>query len=360
MSMSKRLLWLNGAAIIAVAVHHAAAFSLQAMFDWTDRYMSVPVPNYDQIGSLPYYVLMLLRLLLTFAGPAFFFISGYFIGITAKGSQSTVSWSMVFSRIKYLLAPFFLWTVLRYVLLRDIPNNIDEILTPYHWIPLLIQFYLLAPLIVYLVRRNWKLLLLAIAVLGWFSSFLTYMAEFGWVPAQELQFNLPNWFFLFNLPFWFPFGVVIGLHLTEFKPRLIPYRWHLLVATIAMTFLVVVEYVVIDRLTGPAWLGPGFSGFTKLPYSLSLILCFLAFDRSRMPLADEVSQIGTKSLGIYLGNIPCVYFAAVLMYRFTPWLLGYQLVYLTILVLVGLGVPLLLMAIVRRSPIRHRYRLVFG
>ena len=41
MSLSKRLLWLNGIAIIAVAMHHAAAFSLQAMFEWTDRYMTV-------------------------------------------------------------------------------------------------------------------------------------------------------------------------------------------------------------------------------------------------------------------------------------------------------------------------------
>jgi hypothetical protein len=154
MSLSKRLLWLNGAAIIAIAVHHAAAFSLQAMFDWTDRYLAVTVPNYDQLGSPAYHILMTLRLLLTFAGPAFFFISGYFVGITAKGS-STVSWSMVFSRIKLLLLPFLLWTAVRFILLRDLPEDIDDILTPYHWIPLLIQFYLVSPFIVTLARRSW-------------------------------------------------------------------------------------------------------------------------------------------------------------------------------------------------------------
>lgn len=360
MSMSRRLLWLNGIAIIAVAMHHAAAFSLQAMFDWTDRYAAVSVPNYDQIGSLAYYVLMLLRLLLTFAGPAFFFISGYFIGITAKGEQSKISWEMILSRVKLLIVPFLLWTAVRYVLLRDLPRSIDDVLTPYHWIPLLIQFYLLAPFIVVLAKRNWKLMLLAIALFGWVMSYMTYRAAFGWAAAQELESSLPNWFFLFNLPFWFPFGVVIGIHLIQFKPRLIQYRWHLLIASIVMSILVIVEYAVVDQLTGPAWLGPGFSGFSKLPYSLSLILAFLAFDKSRMPLANEVSEIGTKSLGIYLGNIPSVYVAAVFMYRLTPWILGYQLVYLGILILVGLGVPLMLMEIVRRSPIRRRYRVLFG
>jgi peptidoglycan/LPS O-acetylase OafA/YrhL len=360
MSMSRRLLWLNGIAIIAVAVHHAAAFSLQAMFDWTDRYSAVTVPNYDQLGSTAYYVLMVLRLLLTFAGPAFFFISGYFVGIVAKGSQSTVSWSIVSSRIKLLLIPFVIWTAVRYLVLRDLPNSVGDILTPYHWIPLLIQFYLLSPFIVTLAKRNWKLLLLAIAIIGWSVSFLAYLAAFGNAPAQELQESLPNWFFLFNLPFWFPLGAVVGLHLMLFKPWLVRYRWHLLVATIVMAILVIVEYSVVDQLSGPAWLGPGFSGFTKLPYSLFLILSYLGFEKSRMPLADEVSQVGTKSLGIYLGNIPSVYVAAVLMYRLTPMILGYQLLYLAILTLVGLGTPLLLMEAVRRSPMRHRYRVLFG
>jgi peptidoglycan/LPS O-acetylase OafA/YrhL len=358
--MSKRLLWLNGIAIIAIAVHHAAAFSLQAMFDWTDRYLAVPVPNYDQLGSTAYYILMILRLLATFAGPAFFFISGYFIGITAKGSRSTVSWSMVFSRIRLLLAPFLLWTVVRFILLRDLPQNIDDVLTPYHWIPLLIQFYLVSPFIVILAKRSWKLLLLAIFCIGLFGSVMAYQTAFGGESAQALAASLPNWFFLIILPFWFPFGVVMGLHWIEFKPRLVRYRWHLLVATVVMAILVLVEYAVVDQLNGPEWLGPGFGGFTKFPYSLFLILSYLAFDKSYMPLADEVSLIGTKSLGIYLGNIPSIYVAAILMYRLTPSLLGYQLVYFVILVLVGLGVPLLLMEAVRRSPVRHRYRILFG
>jgi len=303
---------------------------------------------------------MLIRLLLTFAGPVFFLISGYFIGIVAKGGQSFVNWKFVSSRIKVLMIPFILWTIVRYGLLRQFPKSIDDILTPYHWIPLLIQWYLVAPLIVILARRNWKLLLIGIALIGMSGSIMAYLTAFGNTPAQDLDAVLPNWFFLTNLPFWFPFGVVIGLHYASLKSRLLAYRWHLLVATLVMAILVLVEYAVVDRLSGPAWLGPGFSGFSKLPYSLFLILCFLAFDKSRMPLSSEVSQIGSKSLGIYLGNIPSVYVAAVLMYRLTPALLGYPLVYLAILVLVGMGIPLILMKVVQLSPARYRYRLLFG
>jgi peptidoglycan/LPS O-acetylase OafA/YrhL len=359
MSTSKRLLWLNGVAIIAVAIHHAAAFSLQAMFDWTDRYMPVEVPNYDQIGSPAYYVLIVLRLLLTFAGPAFFFISGYFVGITSKG-QSKFSWGMVYSRIKLLIVPFIIWTIIRYILLRDLPENVGDILTPYHWIPLLIQFYLLSPIIVWLAKRNWKLMLVAIYLLGTFSSIAAYQSAFAGESSAALEASVPNWFFLFNLPFWFPFGVVMGLYLVNFKEQLFRYRRPLLAAAVIVGILILVEYTVVDWLNGPAWLGPGFSGFTKFPFSLFLILAYLAYDKSRMPVANEVAEIGTKSLGIYLGNIPFVYVTAVIMYRVTPGLLGYQLIYLAILIVVGLGGPLLLMRAVRLSPVRHQYRVLFG
>lgn len=360
MSISRRLLWLNGIAIISVAMHHAAAFALQAMFLWTDRYAAVTVPNFDQLGTFSYYVLMVFRLLLSFAGAAFFFISGYFIGIIAKGSRSSVGWGMISSRIKLLLIPFIIWTIVRYVLLRQFPKSLDDLLTPYHWIPLLIQFYLLAPFIIKAVKWNWKVVLIVAAIIGWSGAVLNYLDTFGITHAQNLQAMLPNWFFLTNLPFWFPFGVVIGIHWLTFKPWLIRYRRYLLAGLIAATILVLVEYVVVDQLSGPQWLGSGFGGFSKFPFSLLFILTFLAYDNARMPMSEEITLIGTKSLGIYLGNIPSVYVAATLMYHLTPWLLGYQLIYWAILVAVGIGVPLLLMELVRRSPVRHRYRVLFG
>lgn len=361
MSISRRLLWLNGLAIIGIAVHHAAGYSLQNMFLWSHSAVGATAPNFAPLGSLSYYVVMAPRLLFSFSGAAFFFISGYFVGILAKGDGSSVSWSMVFSRIRLLLIPFFLWTIVRYILLRQFPRSIDDILSPYHWIPLLIQFYLISPFIVRLARRNWKLLLLLALLIGWvFGSFLSYLAGFGWAPAQQIQGSLPNWIILFVLPFWFPLGVVFGMRWVEFKPHLVRFRWTLLAAAIVMTILVVVEYMVVDQMTGPEWLGPEFSGITKFPYSLLLILSFLAFDRTRLPLVEEVSLIGTKSLGIYLGNIPSIYVASVMMYRLAPWLLSHYLVYFSILILVGLGIPLLIMEAVRRSPARHRYRLLFG
>ena len=62
-----------------VPLHHSTAYGLQAMFEWTNRYRDVAVPNFDQLGTLPYYVLMFARQFDAFGVPAFLFVSGFFI-----------------------------------------------------------------------------------------------------------------------------------------------------------------------------------------------------------------------------------------------------------------------------------------
>jgi hypothetical protein len=52
--------------------------------------------------------------------------------------------------------------------------------------------------------------------------------------------------------------------------------------------------------------------------------------------------------------------AARAIYHFLPALLGYQIVFQPILYAAGLGIPLLLMALVRHSPARRFYAYQFG
>jgi surface polysaccharide O-acyltransferase-like enzyme len=313
------------------------------------------------MGSPAYYGLIGIRLLLIWAVPAFLFISGYYAGFMAKGKQS-MKWNTMLPRVKVLLFPFIVWTIIRYTVLRRLPTSIDEVMDPYHFVPVLIQFYLLVPWITPLAKRNWRLLLgialgVHLTVLG-----LGYLSSLGVVLPGQQQFLAltPRWFFLSGQPFWFPFGLVFGIHFYNRQQQLVKLKWFLLAAVVLLGALVVVEYALIDRANGSQWLGPVFSGLATIPFSLAVILCFLSFSDKSLPLSAELSQVGAKSLGIYMANIPFVYVVAVLMYRLTPWLLGYHIIYLMILIIAGLGGPLLLMAAVRHSPARVRYRYLFG
>ncbi|UCG22657.1 MAG: acyltransferase [Chloroflexota bacterium] len=353
------MLLLNGLAVLCVVLHHAAAFGFQAMFDWTHRYREVTVPNYDLIGSLPFYALIMVRQLDQFALPAFMFVSGYFVAFMAGGDGSKLSWKAVWPRARRFVAPFIIWSLIFIVLIAR-PNSIGTLLTPYYYIPLVIQYYLISPLIVPLARRHWKLVLVAAAVIQLGMTLLRMMNLIGpELIGLDRKIVMPQWLFP-NLFFWFVLGIVIGLQRQRFAQALSRARWVLLVGVLLLASLTIFEYVGATRLSGKAWLGPSYVGITATLYALAFILCFLAFSDVPFPLARELSDLGTKSLGVYLANIPAMYVFAVVMYRYFPGMLGNLLLYLGVLIIVGLGGPLLIMSILRRSAARGAYRYVFG
>ncbi|MCI0399372.1 MAG: acyltransferase [Chloroflexi bacterium] len=306
--MARRLLLLNGLAAFFLPVFHAVVYGFQAMFLWTDRYRPVETPNYDQLGSLTYTIMLAVRQLSGFAIPAFIFVSGFFIAFLATGQQSRLNREALASRIKVLLVPCFIWTVIHFALLMRPPASIGEALRAYYYIPLIIQFYLLSPLLVPLAKKRWKLLLVSTLLLHLVLQAVQYLAILDVaLPGRQLILRAtPIWFFPGRL-FWFVFGMVFSLHLAQFKPWLLRFRWLLLAAMILFGLLSVVEYALVNRLATPGvWLGPNFTGLAREFFSLAVLLTFIAFDKARLPYSSQLTELGIKSLGIYLANSPAM------------------------------------------------------
>ena len=79
-----------------------------------------------------------------------------------------------------------------------------------------------------------------------------------------------------------------------------------------------------------------------------------------MPLNKQVSDLGSKSFGIYLVHVPVMEYTARAIYVLLPWVLAYQILFLPTIAVLGLGIPLLMMAVVNRSPMRRYYTYIFG
>jgi len=362
--MTKKLLLLNGLAILMIPLQHAGGYGFQAMFEWTDRYRQVTsLPNFDLLGTPAYYGILVLRQLATFSVPSFLFISGYFLAFLARGKDAKVTWSKVLPRIKVLLFPFVIWTVIRYAfVLRSWPTSLDDLLDPYAFVPILIQFYLLSPLLVPIARKRWKLFLAIFALMHLALQVTRALNSIDvHFPGQVLLLTAtPRWFFLGQQPFWFPFGLVFGLHFQKYTEQLVQLRPKLLVGTVILFVLSIVEYLVADTLNPAAWIGPTYSGVALNFYIIAAMLLILSLDESKFPYSKTISDLGTKSLGIYMGNIPAIFLTAFMMYHLTSWALGVQLLYVPILFTAGLGGPLLFMWIVRKTPLRPAYRYLFG
>ena len=359
--MIRRLLALNGLAAIAVAFHHAAAYGFLALFNWTDAYRDVVVPNYDMIGSPAYYYLLGVRLLIgSYAIPAFLIVSGFYVAF-ASDENGRMAWKAIWTRTKKFIAPFVIWTLFFFAMQRALPRNLNDILRAYYYIPLIIQLYLLAPWLGPLAKKHWRLFLLLTFLIQFVAEGASYLrllgVEAAWV--QTIITLTPSWFFPSRL-FFFAIGLVLGFQRKLFGDWLKQQRYALLAALILFAVLSFVEYLWVDQQIGDRWLGPSFIGVSRTIYAILFCFVVLAFDKVKLPLEKRLGEFGTISLGIYLVNTPAIYLTSSLIYQQTPSVLGQQILYQPILTAAGLFLPFMLIKLFNRPRLKRYLPLLFG
>lgn len=359
----KRLLLLASIAICLLPVHHATGFGFQAMFDWTDRYLPVDVPNYDQIGSPAFYMMVLIQQLDYFALPAFMLVTGFFLAtFAASGNPRTVGWKTAFARSRAFFIPWLVWTAIFFLFFaRRFPAGLDDLFDRYYYVVLVIAYSLSAPILIPIARDRWKPLLASCAAIEVAIFTLRYLRTFDVeIPVFHAWFEFwPRW-----LPptflLWVVMGMVVGFHQQEFLALVRRYKWFLAGGAIVFAALTMVEYLIVAQITGSAWLGPYWGGIARLIYTPFVLTAFFAFDQIRIPFTETITSLGGKTLGIYLVHSRVMHLVAILMYRLTPDVLGNQLLYQSILIVSGMGGALLIMELVRRSPVRKYHRYLFG
>ena len=85
------------------------------MFWWTDRYSPVSIPNYDQLGSPPYYIFLIIKQLTVFSVPAFLFVSGFFVAYAYRSKETSLNWGMEKKRIINLIIPYLIWSAVIFI-----------------------------------------------------------------------------------------------------------------------------------------------------------------------------------------------------------------------------------------------------
>ena len=378
--MTRRLLLLNGLAILAVVIQHAAHTFPLPMFWWTFRYIpGSVVPNYDQFGSVTYYVLIAIIKLSFVAVPSFLFVSGYFVSVVSRGHQAKVSWKWVRATILRLLVPYLIWSLATFLIdwlqscldvctANSLGQYIIILLTgrahaAYWYVLLVCQLYLLSPLLVILAKTRLRLLLIITILVHVCVLTVSYLKIFVNVPIANFVFNDT---LFFRDMIYFVFGIVAGLHLTVLKQWLARFKRFLLVALVISAILTLVEAEFLYRISGGGlnYLKHTLGGYFTVPmtmYIFMVILCFLAFDNVNYPFSKILfQQIGPKSYGIYLLHPFFIQFVPKIFYHLAPWLLAHQILYQPALITISLGIPILFMTLVEKSRMRSAYRYLFG
>jgi peptidoglycan/LPS O-acetylase OafA/YrhL len=368
--MTRKFLYLNGLAILCVILFHAAGWGFTAMFSWAHRYLPVSSPDYSQASSPVYYALRLIEQLVVFSIPAFLFVSGYFVAFTT-GKKPAPAWSAILARVKILLIPYLVWSVLILAAnaLQGRPPSlagaaqallIGSTYPSYYFVPLLIQFYLLAPLLVPLVRRYPLAVLLVTGLLQLTIHALIYPTVLG-ISSPLTDFiahSFPKWFFPVRL-FWFCAGIAAGFYLNHIKAAILRLRPVWVGLTTVLFAAGFIEWELLTGASGQPFLEMRETVVDAL-YAASFILMILSLPDSSLPLSSRLNDWGAKSFGIYLVHSPVMEYAARAIYHFLPALLGMTALFVLIIAVIGLAVPLALMAVVKRSPLSRWYVYLFG
>ncbi len=370
--MYRRIFYLNGLAIIGVVVSHAAGWLQTTLLieNWSARIQPYLPAGFIPDRSISYYYTIIIRQLTVFSIAAFLFASGFFIAY-AVGRGTSLSWKTVWQRILNLLIPYLIWSVLIFGLdylqsIRRTPLEYLHILLtkgadgPYYYVPLICYIYLLSPFLVWLAVRNGKLLVWLSAIVQIFTIVVRYLVVWKvqvpfLVPVDAF---MPAWSPLRWLLF-FSLGLVIGMHTQPVSAWLERNRWRLLAVCVAMIPIMVYEYDYIFRRTGIQW-GTVPHTFPTLIYALGLILFLLTVDLAHLPVSNSLYQISVHTFGIYLLHMKLLEFISRFCYHFIPALLVQQWLLQPLMIVVGVGGPLLLMRLVAQSPLRTQYRLLFG
>lgn len=369
--MAKRLLILNGLATLGVVLNHSTSWGFISMFWWTDQYLPTTVPNFDQLGSLSYYALRAIEQIVAFSVPVFLFVSGFFIAFVTGRSNSVEGWKLAGARIATLLTPYVLWSVVMFSL-SAIQGTTYPAITyvkllliggaaePYYYIPLIIQLFLLAPILITISRDHWKPLLIIVALiqLGIQSLRYPYLMGIRTPLLDQLVVSTPGWFFPSKM-LSFVLGIVFSLHLVEIKQWITRYRWLWAGAVVILIPLGMIEWELIIQNSQSDWVGYYDTALDSL-YAITIILTFITIERLNIPFSKGLFFLGGQSYGIYLAHALVLIMVSKIIYNVVPLALAYQIVFQPILILLGLGVPLVLMRALNRSPLKMFYSYIFG
>ncbi len=337
---------MSGLAMVLIALNHAIHFGFQVSL----------------VEGVARNVLIILQLLGFLAVPTFLFVSGAFLTYAARG-KSTLSFRFLRNSLSRILWPYLFWSLVFYIFIYfvdgeqySIAGYIKNLLVgfPYNFVPLIVFYYILSPLLVKIGRRYGLLLLL---VIGLYQIFLMLMQNPEWLgnftPPTWTQFLIPP--VLFNpMAYWaifFPMGLVFSLHNKKLRPYLLRFKW-MSVGLTAVLFLLVVLNTTSNLLNAP---------WVRYIFPVAFMLVLPVINRQSIPLVKQFEKVGRRAYGVYFFHLIVLASAVTLIEIYIPGLGVYPIIIYPLFFIIALGIPMLTMeGMTHTSQTRKVYRYVFG
>ncbi len=348
--MNRQNVALSGIAMLLIVLNHAIQLELE--------YASA-LGSFTQEG-LGYSILWILQALGSFAVPIFLFISGSFVAYAARGEPPRLTRKFLQSSLINILIPYLIWSVIFFMVLYfnrgtsfPITGYIKNLLVgyPFHFIPLLVFFYLISPILVSLGKRQPWVLILIFLVYQLFLLNVKYPGTLG--------FEFPSWANHFVIPIlggtmadWgvcFPIGIVFSLNMQKMRPGLQKLKWLFVGLTIGLFVIALLDVRGVVSVPLARFISP-----------LVFLLVIPVIPRNSIPGVRGLEEIGKKSYGIYLTHLIVLDTIFLLISKLLPSVLNYAVILAPLVFASGVLIPYAVMTYFSKSALRKYYRYVFG
>ena len=348
--MNRQNVALSGIAMILIVLNHTIHLGIEY----------ATMQGYPQIENLGYYILWILQALGSFAVPIFLFISGSFVAYAARGEPPRLTRKFLQSGLVHILSPYLLWSLIFFIVLYINRGTIFSLTEyghhllvgyPFHFVPLLVFFYIISPILVPVAKRfPWALILV-------FSIYQLFLLNIKY--PGTLGFEFPGWTNFFVLPIlggtmadWgvcFPIGIVFSLNMQKVRPWLLKLKWVFFGLAVLSFLVALLDAQEIISLRLARFVGP-----------ILFLLVIPVIQRNSIPGVVHFENIGRRSYGIYLTHLIVLDTLFVVIAGLVPSVLQLPLIITPILLSLGLLIPITVMNYLSKTAFRKYYRYVFG
>ncbi|PWM27096.1 MAG: hypothetical protein DBX36_02510 [Oscillospiraceae bacterium] len=216
---------------------------------------SEPVTTLER-SSLQYFAVMIPWRLSAFVVQGFIFLSGVKLFLNMREPFDTVAFWC--KRVKSIILPYILWVLIYYcyyVSIGYFPFRfsdffryvlVGDLVSPFYFVIIITQFYLLAPLFIKLLEKVKTIPLLV-------ASFVLMLILWrGLVPLLRVSGICENFIYIDRVftsyLFYFVFGCVVGKHYTSFMSRIKRLGVPVTLGFIVLAIIDVLSYVFISRI----------------------------------------------------------------------------------------------------------------
>lgn len=368
--VAKKLLVINFIAITATVFHHATHWVLISLFYWWPERLGKTFNPDSGYGLVVFNLLRVFDALAIIAVPLLLFVSGFAVTkMIADLPTLKSNYRTALTRARNILIPYLVWSFLWliYRMLTGETFTAQEIgmllllgraANEYYFIPILIQLYLLAPLLVGLTRRKpWIILGLAV-VLNLVARLPFYLYQLTDLPRTAGLNVLMDW----HLPtylLWYVCGLIFGIKTQTIYAWIQSRRRIILAAALVAWLAVVVEIIWLGGQVGKAWIY-GNGALTSQILSILVIVMMLGLDYTKLPYQDHIRRFSSQSLGIYLVHSIILVIVGKAVYHLLPHLFLAPMLFHLVLGAAGVIVPLLAMRFFAFRPFKRFYFVLFG